>query len=81
MLKLGPRGGDSVEVCLVELVGDEFRSDYAERLAARGEAAAAETTGEGGAAAGGDAEEGEAPGAADKPGDKAATGSEENKNT
>ena len=30
ILKLGPRRGDSTELCLVELVGDEVRSDYAE---------------------------------------------------
>jgi large subunit ribosomal protein L17 len=30
ILKLGPRRGDSSELCLVELVGDEVRSDYAE---------------------------------------------------
>ena len=35
VLKLGTRRGDSSEVCLVELVGDEFRSDYAERSSSR----------------------------------------------
>ncbi len=39
VLKLGPRRGDSTEICLVELVGEEVRSDYAERSAARDEAA------------------------------------------
>lgn len=29
ILKLGPRRGDSSELCLLELVGDEVRSDYA----------------------------------------------------
>ncbi len=38
VLKLGPRRGDSVEMCLIELVGDEFRADYAERSEARNEA-------------------------------------------
>ncbi len=35
VLKLGPRRGDSTEVCLVELVGEEIRANYAERSAAR----------------------------------------------
>ena len=30
VLKLGTRRGDQVEVCLVELVGEELRADYAE---------------------------------------------------
>ena len=39
LLKLGPRRGDSTEVCLLELVGEEVRADYATRSAARDEAA------------------------------------------
>ena len=31
LLKLGPRRGDRVEMCLVELVGEEFRADFSER--------------------------------------------------
>lgn len=31
LLKLGPRRGDRVEMCLVEMVGEEFRADIAER--------------------------------------------------
>ena len=72
VLKVGPRRGDSVEVCLVQLVGDEFRSDDAQP---------AEAAEEGGAAAGEDVEAGEAAGAADKAGNQAATGSGENKHT
>ena len=30
LLKVGPRRGDSTEICLIELVGDELRSEYAE---------------------------------------------------
>lgn len=56
VLKVGPRRGDSVEVCLVQLVGDEFRSDDAQP---------AEAAEEGGEAAGEDVE---AAGAADKSG-------------
>jgi len=40
ILKLGARRGDSSEVCLMELVGDEFRSDYAERSSSRTAASA-----------------------------------------
>ncbi len=39
VLKLGPRWGDRVEVCVIELVGDEFRSEYAERSSSRDAAA------------------------------------------
>ena len=38
LLKLGPRRGDSTELCLVELVGEEIRANYAERSAARDQA-------------------------------------------
>jgi large subunit ribosomal protein L17 len=38
VLKLGPRRGDSTELCLVELVGEEIRANYAERSAARDQA-------------------------------------------
>ena len=31
LLKLGPRRGDRVEMCLVEMVGDESRADFAAR--------------------------------------------------
>ena len=31
VLKLEPRWGDRVEVCVIELVGEEFRSEYAGR--------------------------------------------------
>ena len=31
LLKLGPRRGDRVEMCLVEMVGEEFRADIAGR--------------------------------------------------
>ena len=37
VLKLGFRRGDSTEVCLVELVGEEFRADYADRSDSRDE--------------------------------------------
>ena len=30
VLKIGPRRGDSTEICLVELVGDEIRAEYAD---------------------------------------------------
>lgn len=30
ILKLGPRRGDSTELCMIQLVGDEVRSDYTE---------------------------------------------------
>ena len=40
VLKLGVRRGDSTEVCLVELVGEEFRADYADRSASRTKAPA-----------------------------------------
>jgi large subunit ribosomal protein L17 len=39
VLKLGERRGDSVEMCLIELVGEEVRSDYAPRSDSRGQAA------------------------------------------
>ena len=35
VLKLLPRRGDSVELCLVELVGDEIRADYASRASSK----------------------------------------------
>ena len=35
VLRLSPRRGDSVELCLVELVGDEIRSDYASRASSK----------------------------------------------
>ena len=41
VLRLAPRRGDSVEICLVELVGDELRSDYASRASSRGDSGAA----------------------------------------
>jgi large subunit ribosomal protein L17 len=31
LLKLGPRRGDRVEMCLVEMVGEEMRADFAGR--------------------------------------------------
>lgn len=68
VLKLGPRRGDSVEMCLIELVGDELRADYAERSAARDEAPAAaagaapEAVADEAAAEGAEAEEAEADG-------------------
>ncbi len=37
LLKLGPRRGDRVEMCLVEMVGDEFRADFAGRSESRDE--------------------------------------------
>jgi large subunit ribosomal protein L17 len=40
VLKLGPRRGDSTELCLVELVGEELRANYAERSASRDQARA-----------------------------------------
>ena len=45
LLKLGPRRGDSSEMCLVELVGEELRADYAERSSSRLERASAESAG------------------------------------
>jgi large subunit ribosomal protein L17 len=39
VLKLAPRRGDSVELCLVELVGEEIRADYASRASSKGESA------------------------------------------
>ena len=41
VLRLGERRGDSVEMCLIELVGEEVRSDYAQRSASRGQASEA----------------------------------------
>ncbi len=38
LLKLGSRRGDRVEMCLVEMVGDEVRADFAERSESRDEA-------------------------------------------
>ena len=35
VLKLGPRRGDSVEMCRIELVGEELRSEYAEQSSFR----------------------------------------------
>ena len=37
VLKLGPRRGDSVEMCRIELVGEELRSEYAEQSSSRDE--------------------------------------------
>lgn len=34
ILKLGPRRGDSTELCMIQLVGDEVRSDYSESTSA-----------------------------------------------
>ena len=35
LLKLGPRRGDSVEMCRIELVGEELRSEYTEKSSSR----------------------------------------------
>lgn len=39
VLRLAPRRGDSVELCLVELVGEEIRADYASRASAKDDSA------------------------------------------
>ncbi len=46
VLKLGERRGDSVEMCLIELVGEEVRSEYAQRSDSRGQVAEASPTAE-----------------------------------
>jgi large subunit ribosomal protein L17 len=41
VLKLGPRRGDATEICIVEMVGEELRRDYAEKSESRGKRQAA----------------------------------------
>ena len=43
LLKLGHRRGDSVEMCRIELVGEELRSEYAEKSSSRDESARSST--------------------------------------
>ena len=47
LLKLGPRRGDRVEMCLVELVGEEFRADSAGRQESDNGASVESSPGEG----------------------------------
>ena len=41
VLSLGPRRGDATEVCVIELVGSELRSDFADTVSSGASAAAA----------------------------------------
>ena len=41
VLSLGPRRGDATEVCIIELVGSELRSDFADTVSSGASAAAA----------------------------------------
>ena len=50
LLKLGSRRGDSVEMCLVEMVGEELRADFAGRSESRDEAGSANENGDTGEA-------------------------------
>jgi large subunit ribosomal protein L17 len=43
LLKLGHRRGDSVEMCRIELVGEELRSEYSEKSSSRDESARSST--------------------------------------
>ena len=42
VLSLGPRRGDATEVCVIELVGSELRSDFADTVSSGASAAAAQ---------------------------------------
>ena len=44
ILKLGPRRGDSTELCMIQLVGSEVRSDFVESSSEAAVAEASETT-------------------------------------
>ena len=45
LLKLGPRRGDRVEMCLVEMVGEEFRADFSGRGESDGDSGARDESG------------------------------------
>lgn len=54
LLKLGPRRGDRVEMCLVEMVGEEFRADFSGRGESDGDSGARGESGKSAGASAGD---------------------------